>query len=88
VYRLPSLKVGLFITLPTFHEKIKPGTIAVYFATSDVAAAHKELDGEGVRVNEIKDDLYCPDSGVKWFHLEDPDGFHNHHVHPVNNCLK
>ena len=53
---------------------MKPGTIAVYFATSDVAAAHKELSGKGVKVNEVKDDLFGPGSGVKWFNLEDPDG--------------
>jgi hypothetical protein len=46
----------------------------VYFATSDVAAAHKELDGKGAKVNEIKDDLYGPGSGVKWFYREGPDG--------------
>lgn len=65
---------GVTITLTTFHENMKPGTIAVYFATSDVAAAHKELSDKGTKVNEIKDDLFGPGSGVKWFNLEDPDG--------------
>jgi hypothetical protein len=46
----------------------------VYFATSDVAAAHKELSGKGVKVNEVKDELFGPGSGVKWSNLEDPDG--------------
>ena len=46
----------------------------MYFATSDVAAAHKELSGKGVQVNEVKDELFGPGSGVKWFNLEDPDG--------------
>ena len=36
---------------------MKPGTMSVYFATSDVAAAHKELSDKGVKVNEVKDDL-------------------------------
>jgi hypothetical protein len=53
---------------------MKPGTMTVHFATSDVTAAHKELSKKGVKVNEIKDDLYGPGSGVKWFSLEDPDG--------------
>ena len=52
----------------------KPGTLSLYFATSDVAAAHKEIAGKGVKLNEIKDDLFGPGSGVKWFNLEDPDG--------------
>jgi len=46
----------------------------VYFAISDVAAAHMELSSEGVNVNEVKDDLLSPGSGVKWFNLVDPDG--------------
>jgi catechol 2,3-dioxygenase-like lactoylglutathione lyase family enzyme len=65
---------GVTITLTTFHENFKPGTMALYFATADVAAAHKELSGKGVKVNDIKDDLYGPGSGVKWFNLQDPDG--------------
>lgn len=65
---------GVTITLSAHHEHMKPGTMTVYFATSDVAAAHRELSGKGVKVNEVKDDLYGPDSGVKWFNLEDPDG--------------
>ena len=34
---------GVTITLTTFHGNSKPGTMTLYFATSDVAAAHKEL---------------------------------------------
>ncbi len=48
--------------------------MTLYFATSDIVAAHKELSVKGIKVNKIKDDLYGPDSGVKWFNLEDPDG--------------
>lgn len=44
---------------------MKPGTMKVYFATSDVAAAHKELSSKDVKVNEVKDDLFGPGSGVK-----------------------
>jgi hypothetical protein len=53
---------------------MQPGTMTVYFATSDVSAAHMALSEKGLKVNEIKDDLYGPGSGVKWFSLEDPDG--------------
>ena len=65
---------GVTITLSTHHGKMKPGNMTMYFATSDVVAAHKELSGKDVKVNEVKDDLYGPGSGVKWFNLEDPDG--------------
>ena len=65
---------GANITLTTSHENMKPGAMKMYFATADVAEAHKELGSKGVKVNEIKDDLYGPGSGVKWFNLEDPDG--------------
>ena len=65
---------GVSITLSTHQGKMKAGNMTMYFATSDVAAAHKELSGKDVKVNEVKDDLYGPGSGVKWFNLEDPDG--------------
>jgi catechol 2,3-dioxygenase-like lactoylglutathione lyase family enzyme len=65
---------GASITLTTAHENMKPGTMKLYFATSDVAAAHKELSTKGVKINQVKDDLFGPGSGVKWFNLEDPDG--------------
>lgn len=51
---------------------MKPGTMTLYFATSNVADAHKELASKGVKVNDVKDDLFGPGSGVKWFNLEDP----------------
>lgn len=65
---------GVTITLSTFHGNTRPGTMNLYFATSDVAGAHKELSNKGVKVTEVKDDLFGPGSGVKWFDLEDPDG--------------
>ena len=52
----------------------QPGTLSFYLSTSDIAVAHKELNEKGVKTNEIKDDLYGPGSGVKWFNLDDPDG--------------
>ena len=68
---------GAAITLSrssTVKKATEPGTLSFYFSTSDIAAAHKELDEKGVKPNEIKDDLYGPGSGVKWFNLDDPDG--------------
>jgi predicted enzyme related to lactoylglutathione lyase len=66
---------GVSINLARYGEYIvKPGTVSVYFKTSDVAAAHKELGKKGARVNDIQDDLFGPGSGVKFFQLEDPDG--------------
>jgi predicted enzyme related to lactoylglutathione lyase len=41
---------GVTITLSTHHEHMKPGTMTIYFATSDVAAAHKDLSNKGVKV--------------------------------------
>jgi hypothetical protein len=48
--------------------------MALCFATSDIVAANKALRENGVKVNEAKDDLYGPGSGVKWFNFGDPDG--------------
>jgi uncharacterized glyoxalase superfamily protein PhnB len=48
--------------------------MTLYFSTSNIEAAYNELKAKGVKVNEVKDDLYGPGSGVKWFNLEDPDG--------------
>ena len=65
---------GASISLTTAHENMKPGTMKLFLATSDLAAAHKELSAKGAKVNEVKNDLFGPGSGVKWFNLEDPDG--------------
>lgn len=65
---------GTSVILTTAHENMKPGTMKLYFATSDVAAAYEELSLKGAKVNEVKNDLFGPGSGVKWFSLEDPDG--------------
>jgi predicted enzyme related to lactoylglutathione lyase len=54
--------------------------MALYFATSDIAAAHQELGAKGIKVSEVGDDLFGPGSGVKWFNLEDPDGNRVHLV--------
>jgi catechol 2,3-dioxygenase-like lactoylglutathione lyase family enzyme len=65
---------GTAVILTTAHENLKPGTMKMYFATSDVEGAHKELSAKAAKVNEVKNDLFGPGSGVKWFSLEDPDG--------------
>src|SRR5208282_3295881 len=65
---------GASVILTTAHENMQPGTMKVYFASSDVAGAHQELSAKGVKVNEVTNDLFGPGSGVKWFSLEDPDG--------------
>ena len=65
---------GAAINLTTNHENMKPGSMKLYFATSNVADAHKDLNDNGIKTGEVKDDLYGPGSGVKWFSLEDPDG--------------
>jgi catechol 2,3-dioxygenase-like lactoylglutathione lyase family enzyme len=68
---------GTSITLArssSVKKTTEPGTLSFYLSTSDIAAAHKELNEKGVKTNEIQDDLYGPGSGVKWFNLDDPDG--------------
>ena len=65
---------GVTITLATFHENVKPGAMKLWFAASDISAAHKELSGKGINVSEIGDDLHGPGSGVKWFNFNDPEG--------------
>lgn len=69
---------GASITLArsstTHNEPPQPDTIGFYLSTSDIAAAHKELNEKGVKTGEVRDDLYGPGSGVKFFQLKDPDG--------------
>jgi len=65
---------GISVILTTSHENMKPGTMKMYFKTSDVAGAHQELSAKGAKVSEVNNDLFGPGSGVKWFSAEDPDG--------------
>jgi catechol 2,3-dioxygenase-like lactoylglutathione lyase family enzyme len=67
---------GPSIVLTTSHENMKPGTMKLYFASPDVAAAHQDLIAKGAKVSQVNDDLFGPGSGVKWLQLEDPDGNH------------
>src|SRR5262245_9443523 len=71
---LPEGGATITLSRATGFENIKPGTLTLYFETSDVAAAHQELSSRSVQVNQIQDDLFGPGSGVKWFDVEDPDG--------------
>ncbi len=65
---------GPSLTLSTLHGNMRPGTMRLYLSTSDIEAMHNELKAKGVKVNDVKDDLYGPGSGVKWFDLRDPEG--------------
>ena len=69
---------GTSITLArsstTSNEPPQAGTLGFYLATSDLAAAYQELNERGVKTSEIRDNLYGPGSGVKFFQLQDPDG--------------
>jgi catechol 2,3-dioxygenase-like lactoylglutathione lyase family enzyme len=64
---------GATLTLSTMHEHMKPGTMTLYVSTSNIEEAFNEVKGKGVEVDEVKDDLYGPGSGVKWFAFQDPD---------------
>ncbi|EFH80021.1 VOC family protein [Ktedonobacter racemifer] len=65
---------GATLTLSTMHGKLKPGTMTLYLSTSNIEATYNELKAKGAEVHEVKDDLYGPGSGVKWFNFSDPDG--------------
>ena len=69
---------GVSITLArsstTSNEPPKPSTLGFYLSTSDLTAAHKELNEKGLKPSEIQGDLYGPGSGVKFFQLQDPEG--------------
>ena len=72
---LTSTEGGVSINLARYGEYIiKPGTVGLYFKTSDIAAAHNELSEKGAKVSDIQEDLFGPGSGVKFFQLADPDG--------------
>lgn len=69
---------GASITLArssvTSNEPPNPGTLGFYLSSSNIAATHKELNDKGVPTGEVRNDLYGPGSGVKFFQLQDPDG--------------
>lgn len=55
-------------------ESLKPDMLSIYFETSDVEAAHKELGSKDLELDAVQDDLFGPGSDVKWFNVKDPDG--------------
>lgn len=57
-----------------FPDNVKPETMSLYFETSNVFDAHRELINDVPGVNDIQDDLFGPGSGVKFFNFKDPDG--------------
>ncbi len=66
---------GTSFTLSTFHGNMTPGSMQLYVSSPDIQAACKQLTGkDALSTGEIKDDLYGPGSGVKWFSIKDPDG--------------
>jgi catechol 2,3-dioxygenase-like lactoylglutathione lyase family enzyme len=65
---------GASLTLTTMHENMQPGTMKLYMATSDIEAMYHEYKARDVQANEVKNDLFGPGSGVKWFDFRDPDG--------------
>lgn len=69
-----ALPEGTAITLTTHRAHMQPGTQTLYFATTDIAAAHQDYSDKGIAVSEIQDDLHGPGSGTKWFNFSDPDG--------------
>src|SRR5256714_11216857 len=60
---------GASLSLSTMHGQMKPGTMTLYLSTLDIEAANNELIAKGVKVHEVKDDLYGTGTGVKWFDL-------------------
>jgi len=62
---------GTAITLArsstTSNEPPKPGTLGFYLSTSDIVSVHKELYEKGVEPGDVRDDLYGPGSGEKFF---------------------
>ncbi len=61
---------GVSITLTTWFEDLKPGTMKMSLSTSDVEKTYQELKSKGVKpINEISDAPWG-----KWFSIDDPDG--------------
>ena len=65
---------GVSMTLSVNQGNMKPGSNHIYFGTTDIDAAHKDLSDKGIKVGDVQTDLYGPGSGVKFVELKDPDG--------------
>lgn len=68
------------LTLAKYGGMPATGSMSIYFATSDIQAAHDDLAAKGVAVSEVQDDLYGPGSGVKFINFPDPNGIYVHIV--------
>jgi catechol 2,3-dioxygenase-like lactoylglutathione lyase family enzyme len=55
-------------------DSLKPNMLSIYFEAGDLEATHKELLSKELELDDIQDDLFGPNSGVKWFNVKDPDG--------------
>ncbi|MGF7228553.1 MAG: VOC family protein [Candidatus Saccharibacteria bacterium] len=61
---------GTALNLTTFLENLKPGTMKIYFSTSDLQASYKALQEKGVALaSEITEEGWGT-----YFRLADPDG--------------
>lgn len=69
---------GTSIILSNVHENMKPGTMKLYLACSDIASLRNELGAKGIAPSHEGDDWGKWDSpdgkGQQWFELTDPDG--------------
>ena len=66
---------GTSLVLTTAYGNFKPGTMVIQFSTSDIQAAHKQLNSkDSTATGPIMDDFHGPGSGVKGFQIDDPDG--------------
>jgi predicted enzyme related to lactoylglutathione lyase len=65
---LPQDQVSLLLT--TERQFMRPGTMKLYFSSSDVESAYAELTGKGVAVG----DGVRHDTWATWFDFRDPDG--------------
>lgn len=68
------------ITLAKYGGLPATTNMSIYFATSDIQAAHDDLAAKGVGTSDIQDDLYGPDSGVNFINFPDPNGNYVHVV--------
>src|SRR5260370_3653930 len=64
---------GASLTPSKMHGNMRPGTMRLYLATSNIEAAYNDLKAKGVQVNEVKDDPHGPRAALQWFGLRDPE---------------
>ncbi len=64
---------GPKLILTTVQGDIKPGWTTFYISTANIEELSQNLKAKGVVIDEIRNDLLVPGSGVKWFTISDPD---------------